>query len=612
MRGYRPIEDYAILGDGRSAALVARDGSIDWLCLPHFHSPSVFGAILDAALGGRYAVTPRGDYDVERRYLPGTCVLETTFRTPTGVLRLTDCMPVEDDDHREEALLPAHEVLRIMDCTEGAVDVDVVFDPRPDYGRVMPRMRRDRAMDALVCRHGGSTLALQSDIPLHAGRKGAGAMGSVRLRAGQRRTLSLTSEQGPAVVAGVDGDAWDRVDRTIDWWRAWSDRIEYDGPYADAVLRSLLTLKLLSYAPSGAIVAAPTTSLPERIGGAFNWDYRYCWLRDATMTLRALFDVGVIDEGEAFLDWLLQATRLTWPRLQVMYDVFGETDLSERFHRYWEGYRGSRPVRLGNAAYDQLQLDIYGEVITAAVSYVERGGKLDRQEARMIRGLGDTICALWKEPDSGIWEFRGPRQLHTLAQALCWVGLDGLIRLHENGVIKVPVDRYRETRDAIRTSVEERGWNSEIGAYTATLDGDDVDASLLLLPLYGYADARDERVRATGDVIHRELGLDGLIYRFRHQEVDDAGAFGICSFWRADLLARQGRTDEAREVFEHLLATANDVGLLGEEIQPETRSAIGNFPQAFTHVGLVNAATAIARAEGSLTEPTRTPGKEKR
>ncbi len=607
--GYYPIQDYAIIGDGRTVALVSRDGSIDWLCLPRIDSPSVFGALLDTTLGGQFRVAPTRPFDTTRRYLPETNVLETTFTTDDGVLRLTDCMVLESRPHRDGMLLPDHELLRTIECVEGVVDVEVHFDPRPDYGRVVPRLRVDRALGAIVATTAGSTLALQSDLPIRVGPHGAGARGTERLAAGDRRFLSLTAEQGPGIVAGT-ADADRRLQRTVDSWRSWCTGCAYDGPHRDAVLRSLLALKLLVYAPSGAVVAAPTTSLPERMGDACNWDYRFCWLRDASMTLRAFFDLGFMEEGAEFLAWMLQATRTTWPRLQVMYSVYGESDLPERLNPQWEGYAASSPVRIGNAAHAQHQFDVYGEVITAAHDFVRRGGVLDRMEARMIRGFGDTICGVWREPDAGIWESRGGPRHHTLSKVMCWVGLDHLIRMHEDGFLEVPVDRYRTQREAIRETVETRGWNEELGSYVSELDGDRLDASLLMLALYGYTDAGAPRMRATCDRVYETLGRGALLFRYDPDKsaVKDQGAFGICSFWGVEALARRGEEQAAREKFNEMLSFANDVGLMAEEVDPTTGDALGNFPQAFTHVGLINAAMTLRRLEKGE-EPTRAPGR---
>jgi GH15 family glucan-1,4-alpha-glucosidase len=420
------------------------------------------------------------------------------------------------------------------------------------------------------------------------------------IRAGERKYVSFTySEEAPAVVPPLGEVARARVERSARWWRDWAGRCTYQGPYRDAVVRSALALKLMAYAPSGAVVAAPTTSLPEQIGGVRNWDYRYCWLRDASFTVRALYALGYHEEAEAFLSWMLHATRLTWPELQVVYDVFGEAHLPERELPHLEGYAGSAPVRIGNDAHGQLQLDVYGEVLDAVSRFARRGGRFDRDTARLMDGLGHTVCKRWREPDEGIWEGRSGRFHHTHSKALCWVALDRLIQMHEAGQIRVDVDEFRAQRDAIRAEIEARGYNARLGSYTRTLDGDELDARLLTLPLYGYVDGAHPRMRSTCARIHERLGRDSLVYRYETKTDDGLppgeGAFGICSFWAVECVARGGDVRAAMRAFERLLAYANDVGLFAEEIDPESGAALGNFPQAFTHIGLINAALTLAQ-----------------
>jgi GH15 family glucan-1,4-alpha-glucosidase len=593
---YPPIGDYALIGDGRSAALVSRDGSLDWLSWPRFDSPSIFAALLDTERGGRFRVRPTGAFRSERRYLPDTNVLETVFHTSSGTVALRDLMPVASEEDKRAALGPEHEVLREIEGRAGQVEVEVVYTPRPDYGRKDPNLT-SRGAFGLWCEVTGGALALHSDLPLQVSPDCQNAYGVATIAAGERKHLSLVySTDAPGVIPLLQDAARDKVERSIRWWRDWANRGTYDGPYRDAVMRSALVLKLMTYAPSGAVVAAPTTSLPEEIGGVRNWDYRYCWLRDASLTLRALFDLGYAEEAEAYLSWILHATRLTWPELQVLYDVFGEAHLPESELPHLSGYANSRPVRVGNDAHGQLQLDVYGEVIDAVTCFVARGGRIDRDTARMLTGLGETICRRWREPDEGIWEGRAGRFQHTHSKVLCWVALDRLITLHDTGQLRIDSDRFRAERDAIRTAIETRGYNPRLDSYTRLFDGDDLDASLLTLPLYGYHEGTHPRMRATCQRIHECLARDGLVYRY---QTDDGlppgeGAFGICSFWAVECRAKGGDVEGATEAFARLLACANDVGLFGEEIDPETGAALGNFPQAFTHVGLINAALTLA------------------
>jgi len=598
MAGYTPINGYAFIGDCRSAGLVSREGSLDWLCLPRFDSPSVFAALLDAENGGRFLVRPIGEFRTERRYLANTNVLETVFRTPTGACVLRDLMSVSSEEDRRAHLSPEHEVLRELEGIAGAIEVEVLYDPRPDYGRVRPLLER-RGAFGLWCEIDGEALVLRSELPLELTDGNRSARGVARIQSGERRYLSLTfSTEAPAVVPLLGEDARRRAERTVRWWQEWANCCIYEGPYRDAVVRSALALKLMTYAPSGALVAAPTTSLPEAIGGVRNWDYRYCWLRDASFTLRALFALGYREEAEAFLGWLLHATRLTWPELHVLYDVFGEAKLPEQELGHLEGYARSRPVRIGNDAQGQLQLDVYGEVIDAAARFLERGGRFDRDTSRMLNGLGQTVCKRWREPDEGIWEERSGRFHHIHSKVLCWVALDRLVKIHEAGYVELSVDLFREERDAIREEIETRGYNERIGSYTRTFDGDEMDASLLTLPLYGYVEGAHPRMRSTCARIHEKLARGGLVYRYEAKTDDGLppgeGAFGICSFWAVECVARGGNLGAATRAFERLLSYANDVGLFAEEVDPDTGAALGNFPQAFTHIGLINAAITLA------------------
>lgn len=592
---YADIGDYSLIGDCRAAALVSCDGSFDWLCLPHFSSPSVFAALLDQRRGGRFRLRPTAPFVVRRRYVGVTAIMCTSFETATGKASLTDLM-VPGPTGAETDLSPLRELLRIVDGVSGQVEFELVFEPRFDYARRLPHIRR-RDRYSWQASRGGDCLQLRCDPPLELTDQNSALIGRVVIAAGQRCAVSMTYAQGePAILMPLGAAVGERLERTRHWWESWSVRCRYHGPWRERVLRSLITLKLLTYSLSGAVLAAPTTSLPEWIGGMRNWDYRYCWLRDASFVLRVFFDCGYPAEGDAFLHWLLHATRLTWPELQVMYDVNGRTDLHERELDHLEGYRGSRPVRIGNGAHEQFQLDIYGAVVLAACGYVRRGGRLRPAEARLLVRLGRTVCRQWQRPDQGIWEMRGRPRHHTYSKLLCWAALDRLVKLHEAKVIRAPAELFRSERERLRAAIRQRGYNPALASYTGTFDGRELDASLLVLARIGFEDACSERMSGTFRQLQAQLEKNGLLYRYRSGYdglPDEEGAFGMMSFLVVDYLARCGRLDDAQERFEYLLGFSNDVGLFAEEIDPVSGMALGNFPQAFTHVGLVLAALAL-------------------
>jgi GH15 family glucan-1,4-alpha-glucosidase len=589
------VGDYALIGDCRTAALVSNRGSVEWLCLPNFSDASLFGAILDRR-AGHFAVAPAGDYRAKRAYLEGTNVLQTTFETATGVVRLTDCVVLPDEGKPE--LYPQHELLRRVECASGTVEIEVSFAPRPDYGRVTPQFRKRGKLGwQLVRCPFGATLA--SGIALEEDPDRGRLTGRATLKAGDACWLSFSYDEHEAsVVPPLGEEAGERLDSTIAWWKGWSGRCRYEGPYRGAVLRSALVLKLMNCATTGAVVAAPTTSLPEAEGGPRNWDYRFCWIRDSALVLHAFLRLGYTEEAEGFLEWLLHATRLTWQRFQVMYDIHGEVKLDEKELSHLSGYRGSRPVRIGNAAHDQLQLDIYGELMESVSRYVGAGGSLDPVERAMLAGVGRHVSKLWRLPDQGIWETRREPQLHTFSKAMCWVALDRLRGLAER--FPMPVDRERLARecDMIRSEIEERGFNEKVGSYVGYYGGEDADASLLLLARYGYREPGHPRMEGTYRYIAKTLNRNGFIMRYP----DDTGydgiagpenAFAPCNFWAAEYLANAGHRQEAQALFERLCGFANEVGLFAEEIGTRSGKPVGNFPQAFTHVSLISAATAL-------------------
>ncbi len=588
------IGDYAIIGDCRTAALVSRDGSLDWLCLPHFSGPTVFAALLDQERGGTFRICPAEPFRSSRRYLGPTGVIETTFETASGLARLVDLMPVVAD---AGTVRPLREILRIIEGVEGAVSFEVRWEPRPDYARADARIR-SRGAIGWSCSWSDELFLLYAEAPLDLVPDANAVVGHVHVEAGKKVRFSLCYTKADiGVVAPIGEEADKRLQATLEWWRQWSSQCTYDGPHRAAVFRSAITLKLMTFALSGAVLAAPTTSLPETIGAQRNWDYRYCWIRDAALTMRAFTGLGFQREAESFLGWLLHATRLTWPELQVMYDVYGRTNLHEREFEHLSGFRGSRPVRIGNGAHRQVQLDVYGGVVFAALDYVEKGGRLQEDEARLLAGFGKTVCQQWRDTDSGIWEIRGPKRHYTFSKVMCWTALDSLLKLHERGCVRIDVEMVRRERDEIGRAIETRGFNDRLDSYVGEFDGDWVDAALLLMGCIGYKHPADCRMRTTFDRLQERLGCNGLLYRY--EEGTDhlpsrEGAFGICSFWAIDNLVRRGDLEAAERAFDHILSFANDVGLFAEEIDPDTGESLGNFPQAFTHVGLINAAMALA------------------
>jgi GH15 family glucan-1,4-alpha-glucosidase len=588
-----PIQDYAPIGNGRSLALVSRFGSIDWLCWPRFDSPSIFARLLDTHAGGSWSIHPTAPCGADRRYLEDTNVLETRFTTDQGTIVLTDLMTIAGERDRARFLLPENEIVRRLVCLDGEVETEMIYDPRPEYGRYRVAIENAGVLGIRIDM-GSHLLSLRSEVDLNAFENGAvGAR--MRLRAGQTIHFSLThSEEAPAVLPPLGEFTEEAITRSVEWWKRWAKRASYQGRHRDAIVRSALALKLLSFAPSGAIIAAPTTSLPEKIGGDLNYDYRFCWVRDAALTTRALFGLGYREEAEAFVSWLLHATRLTRPELRILYDVYGELPAEETTLSHLEGYAGSRPVRLRNGARNQIQLDSYGEVIDATAQLVHAGGHLDRESQSMLVAYGDYVCQHWQQPDNGIWE-EPKRAHHTHSRVFCWTALDRLLELHCCGAIqKLPDERFRANRDQIRREIEERAWNRELQSYTRFLDGDSVDASLLLMAWCGFEDPASDRMQKTFECIRRRLTAGpGLVYRYEDSVQKREGAFGICSFWIAEFLARQGRVDEGWRWFEETLKYANDVGVFAEEIDPRTGAALGNFPQAFTHIGLINAALSL-------------------
>ena len=595
------IQDYAIIGDSRSAALVSKRGSIDWLCWPRFDSPSVFGAIIDPDLGGYWSIRPTNDFQVSRRYVDKTNVLETTFTNGSARIVVIDFMAVTSEDTKHGLLWPEHELIRQIRCEHGEAELVVEFNPRLDYGRIIPKIRNFGRFGHRI-EFDGKIFTLRNEVELVWLNRTSSAIAwedcwatKFLMKAGESVAFSFSfSGEAPGVIPPLGDFVAEKLRLTIDWWQKWAARSTYRGPYERQVTRSALVLKLLSYAPSGAIVAAPTTSLPERIGGDLNWDYRFAWLRDAAFTVHTLFGLGYEDDAEAFVNWLLHATNLTRPRLCVTYDVFGERPGPERELSHLAGHAGSRPVRIGNAASDQSQLDIYGEVVEA-VSHFLGDEKPDHEMQKMLRQCGEYVLKHWKEPDNGMWEERDRLRHYTHSKLMCWVTLDRLIDMHEHARIdRLAIGKFKEARAAIRRQIEEHAWNTKLNAYTQACRSDVMDASVLLLAYHGFEKATSERMQATYRRLREVLvPRVGLVHRNEQSIRRKEGAFALCSFWETDFLLRSGRAGAAREIFEATLACANDVDLFAELIDPETGEPLGNFPQGFTHLGVINAALSL-------------------
>ncbi|MFN2555740.1 MAG: glycoside hydrolase family 15 protein [Nitriliruptorales bacterium] len=587
-----PIEDYALVGDTQTAALVSRSGSIDWLCLPRFDSGACFAALLGEASHGRWLLAPAAaPRAVRRRYRPSTLVLETEMDTDGGTIRLLDLMPPRGDEHNRGGNC---DVVRVVEGVRGRVAMRMHLVVRFDYGLVVPWVTSGQMITRMVA--GPDALTLTTPVPTSG--ENLSTVAEFTISEGQRVPFVLTwhASHQPAPPP-IDGLA--AVTATTQWWQAWSRRITYQGEWREEVERSLITLKALTYAPTGGIVAAPTTSLPEALGGRRNWDYRYSWLRDATFTLYALVHAGFLEEAIAWRDWLLRAVAGDPSQLQILYGLAGERRLPELEVPWLPGYEDSRPVRVGNDATAQLQLDVYGEVLDA-LFYARRAGMEPQEQAwELQRVLLDYLESMWDEPDHGIWEVRGPRRPFTHSRVMAWVAFDRAVKTVEQLGLEGPARRWRALRDEIHREVMRKGYDAERNTFTQYYGSRELDASLLLIPQVGFLSPSHARVRGTVEAIERELSEGPFVRRYRSEDSEDGlppgeGAFLLCSFWFVDALAMTGRLGRARHLFERLLAVRNDVGLLAEEYDPSSRRQLGNFPQAFSHVGLVNSACNVS------------------
>lgn len=580
------IEDYALIGDCETAALVSRDGSIDWLCWPRFDSAACYAALLGERSNGHWQIFPRGAYRVERKYRRDTLILETEFRTESGDVTLIDFMPIRGR---------ASDIVRMVVGHRGRVELQSKHLQRFDYGAVIPWVHQapDGTLTAVA---GPSKTVLRSNLPQALSLE---PTSTFTVDAGQ--TVSFVLTYTDSHLPNPDAiDAHQALSDTETYWHDWIAQCTYHGAYPEAVRRSLITLKALTYAPTGGVVAAVTTSLPEWIGGERNWDYRYCWVRDATLTLLALLDCGFREEAVAWRDWLLRAVAGSPEKLQVMYGVAGERRLAESTLDWLSGYEGSKPVRIGNGAADQLQLDVFGEVMD--VFHQARCGGLapSREGWKLQRALVEHLTNVWEQPDEGLWEVRGPRQHFTHSKVMAWVALDRTVRGAEQFGLEGPIDQWRALRSRIHREVCERAFDKQLGSFTQAYGNQTLDASVLMIPLVGFLPATDERMVGTVKAIEQSLLVDGFVQRYDTRATADGllpgeGAFLACSFWLADNYLLQGRRSEATRLFEALLQLRNDVGLLAEEYDPIARRQLGNYPQAFSHLSLIGTALNLAR-----------------
>jgi GH15 family glucan-1,4-alpha-glucosidase len=584
------IEDYALVGDMQSAALVGRDGAIDWLCFPRFDSPSCCAALLGGDDHGRWLLAPSGDvHATSRRYRPGTLVLETELETTEGVVRIIDFMP------RRAAGPPR--LIRIVEGLAGQVPMRMELDLRPDYASIVPWL--EPAPDGMTATAGPDAFRFTTALPLEMENGTIHADFVAHEGARERLVLSwhLSYEEAPPVE-----DADSALARTEAWWREWTGRCSYEGPYRDAVLTSLIVLKAMTFETTGAVIAAPTTSLPEDIGGERNWDYRYCWLRDSVLALEALLSAGYTEEALAFRDYLLRVGTGDPTAIQIMYGIGGERRLTEFELDALPGYEGSRPVRIGNAASEQFQLDVYGEVIGVGFLGATAVGRIEDRMWPRWRKIVEHVESIWRQPDDGIWETRGPRRHFTHSKVMAWVVFDRAIRLVEQFGLEAPLERWRAARDEVHREVCEQGFDGSRQTFTQYYGSKELDAAVLNIPLVGFLPPTDPRVTGTIDAISRELARDGFVSRYSTAETDDGlagdeGQFLACSFWLVSALALNGRIEEARALFERLLGLANDLGLLSEEYDVKGQRQVGNFPQAFSHLALIGAAVAMGAAE---------------
>ena len=592
---YKAISDYGLIGDMHSAALVGLDGSIDWACMPRFDSPSIFAAILDENKGGHFRIAPSGSYESTQRYLPDTNVLETTFTTSTGRVTLTDFMPTSPTRSADHV---PHEIHRIVVCEEGTVDMRLIFQPRFDYARSPTHL--ELFPHGILASYDGETLVLSTNVQMTL--VDSAAEGEFTLAKGETEPFIAAYARATPIAVGSGRSAY-RLEHTKEMWERIVSELDYTGMWRNEVVRSFLVLHLLMYAPTGAIVAAPTTSLPETLGGERNWDYRYCWLRDSAFTLGVLFRVGDLQDARHFLNWLvdMSAEHVESARFPVLYGITADSDTQEVTLDHLEGYRASRPVRIGNGAVDQLQLDVFGEVILSINTYMRYGGYISSQIWSIVDDFAELTCKSWHLPDRSIWEVRGHERHFTYSKAMCWAALDNAIQIGTATGHKSKLAKWRRVADEIKAEVLTRGWNEEKQAFVQSYDSDVMDASSLILTWTNLLPPDDARIQSTITRTVEELGSGPFVNRYKVDEADvglegEEGALTMLSFWLIGGLMSSGKIQQAKTLFEEMLGYANHLGLFSEMIDPVTKEALGNFPQAFSHIGLIHTARNLSWA----------------
>jgi GH15 family glucan-1,4-alpha-glucosidase len=592
------ITDHILIGNCRTAALVSNSGSINWCCIPDFHSPGIFAALLDNEKGGFFVIQPVQHFRSSQSYIWDTNVAQLIFENDEGTVKLTDCFVAMEESQKQAELFPDHEILRIAEGVSGSVKLRFEYYPRIFYGKAAARLSNHKKL-GIHFRYKENICVFQTSLSAFSMSDDREKLvGEFYLNKGERVVFSLSSStQYPAIIPEINTTAINRLQNTISYWRTWISKCKYKGPFNDWVQRSALTLKLLTHAPSGAIIAAPTTSLPENPGGIRNWDYRFCWLRDASFTVRVLVNLGFYEEAHAYMSWILHATRLTQPELQVVYNVFGNAKLNEKNCEWLKGYKDSRPVRIGNNAYSQFQLDVYGEVLDAVHIYSGIVEGFDKGTKKFLIGLGKVICQHWSEPDDGIWEVRNSSRQHTHSKVMASVGLDRLISLCEKyNWSDAPIEQFKKTKQLIQSAVEEFGFKKELNSYVKDFESTEVDAALLTFPLVDYCNASAPGMIATVQRIKDQLVKHDFVYRHLNNDDGPMGgdnAFVIANFWLIENLAKMGKTEAAIDLFNQTIEAAPAHGLLSEEIDPRSKEWFGNYPQGFSHIGLINAALTI-------------------